>query len=63
MTNVIKSAIGTNPYMGIYYPDKPKIVPKPNPKPKYNDYSDKLNFSQFNKKKYIIKWNHKPDGF
>jgi hypothetical protein len=62
MTNVI----GTNPYMGIYYPDKPKIVPKPKPKPKpkYHDYSDKLNFSQFNNKKnIIIKWNHKPDGF
>ena len=63
MLNIIKSAINSNPYMGIYYPHKPKIVPKPKPKPKYNDYSDKLNFSHFNKKKYIIKWNHKPDGF
>ena len=63
MINIIKSEIGTNPYMGIYYPNKPKIVPKPKPKPKYNDYSDKLNLSNFNKKKYIIKWNHKPEGF
>jgi hypothetical protein len=62
----MSNVIGTNPYIGIYYPPhRVKIVTKQKtkPRPNYNDYSDKLNFSQFNKKKYVTKWNHKPSGF